>query len=77
MTLRRHLAEQGELCISAGLFLGCLYGAIFCVVNGELGAAGYALFCAYGFFQALIAFADAAEMRRRMHRDQLAEDLQG
>ena len=73
--LRAWMRQRWEFALSAGLFLLCVYAAVFYIVSGALAAAGFALFCAYGFFQALMAFADHAELRRRMGLEQGAEDL--
>lgn len=75
---RAILVSHWEALLTAALFLVCIYGAVAFLVSGDLGAAGYALFCAYGFFQALIAFLDAADLRGRMSRKQSgAEGLDG
>lgn len=68
--LRALTVKNWEFLLAAGLFLICIYAAVFYALKGYLGAAGYALFCAYGFFQALMGFADAAELRRRLARAQ-------
>lgn len=68
--LRALIATHWEFLLAAGLFLICIYGAVFFILVGQLGAAGFASFCAYGFFQALMAFLDAADLRSRMSRKQ-------
>ncbi|MDN8617833.1 hypothetical protein [Variovorax ginsengisoli] len=70
------LRRNGEFALSAGLFLGCVYAAVFYVVEGALGAAGFAAFLAYGFFHASAAFHDAAVMRRAMRMDEGTDDVE-
>ena len=72
---RIHLAPGREFLLAAVLFLTCAYGAVFLIVIGELGVAGFALFCAYGFFQACGAFAGALDLRARC--EQGPEGLDG
>ena len=74
---RANLAMHWEALLTAALFLICIYGALAFLLSGDLGTAGYALFCAYGFFQALMAFLDAAELHSRMSRKQRTEHLEG
>lgn len=73
--LRAQLRKHWEFLLSAGLFLTCIYAAVYFIVTGALAHAGYALFCAYGFFQACGGFAAALDLRPR--REQSAETLEG
>ena len=70
------LRRNGEFALSAGLFLGCTYAAVFYVVEGALGAAGIAAACAVGFFHASADFHNAAVMRRAMRMDEGTDDLE-
>jgi len=73
----RAFARSWEELATAGLFLICVYGAVYLVRIGELGWAGMAVCCACGFFQALESFAFAADWSARVRRQQGAEHLEG
>ncbi|WP_431276240.1 hypothetical protein ACQ858_08295 [Variovorax ureilyticus] len=72
--IRRHW----EGLLTAGLFLTCVYLAVFFIRRGSIATAGGAIACAIGFLQALMAFfTDAEALRRLMHREERAEDPEG
>lgn len=76
----RFLSTHWESLVAAGLFLLCVYSAVVLICGHELGWAGFALFCAAGFFQSLSCFTDDtnAAVRQRIARlKQWAEDLEG
>lgn len=69
------LAVHWEFRLSTVLFLISVYGAVYLVITKDFGSAGFALFCAYGFFQACSGFVGALDLRPR--REQGAETLEG
>lgn len=76
----RFLQTHGEPLFAAALFVLSVFGVVFFTRRGSYGNAGYALFCAVGFFHALMSFLDAAELRgriRRMRQEQRAQGLDG
>lgn len=68
------LQKHGELVLSGGLFLTCIYAAVFFIVGGAYGAAMYASLLAFGFFVSLMAFVDTARAQRFMRGDERAEN---
>lgn len=66
-----------EMLLAAGLFLLCTYATCAFIVLGALGWALFSLLCAFGFFQALMGFLSAVEMRDRMRFQKRAEHTEG
>lgn len=70
---RPRAAIDWEMLFAAALFLLCTYATCAFIVIGALGQALFALLCAFGFFQALMGFLSAVEMRDRVRAQKRAE----
>lgn len=66
-----------ETLLAAGLFLLCTYATCVFIVLGALGCALFSLLCAFGFFQALMGFLSAIDLRQRVLGQQRTEHSEG
>jgi hypothetical protein len=64
-----------ETLLAAALFLLCTYATCAFIVIGALGWALFSLICAFGFFQALMGFLSAMDVRSRVLGQQGTEHI--
>ena len=74
--LRAWLSPRWEFALSATLFVISVNAAVYHLVQGALGVAGYFLLCALGLLWACSAFAESAALQALMSGKQRAEDLE-